>query len=72
VYIGTSALFTFRILKILKSHISISLKKYGIKYIDRYIFEERTQKVPLKNTLYFGKYKKDKSLIVNNSKIVLT
>jgi hypothetical protein len=28
------------------------------------------QKVPLKNTLYFGKYKKDKFLIVNSSKIV--
>jgi hypothetical protein len=28
------------------------------------------QKSPIKNTLYFGKYKKDKFLIVNSSKIV--
>jgi hypothetical protein len=28
------------------------------------------QKSPIKNTLYFGKYKKDKFLIVNSSKTV--
>jgi hypothetical protein len=28
------------------------------------------QKIPVKNTLYFGKYKKDKFLIVNSSKII--
>jgi hypothetical protein len=50
---GTSALFTFRILKILKSHISISPKKYGIKYIDRYIREERTQKSSVKKYAVF-------------------
>jgi hypothetical protein len=36
-------------------------KNYDVKYVERYIQEERTQKkVSLKNTLYFEKYKKDK------------
>jgi hypothetical protein len=30
--------------------------------MEMYILDERTQKVPFKNTLYFGKYKKDKFL----------
>jgi hypothetical protein len=29
------------------------------------------EKVPLKNTLYFERYKKDKFLIVNSSKVVV-
>jgi hypothetical protein len=29
------------------------------------------EKSPVKNTLYFGKYKKDKSLIINSSKVVV-
>jgi hypothetical protein len=43
----------------------------ALKYIGRYLQEECMQKNPLKNTLYFGKYKKDKFLIVNNSKVVV-
>jgi hypothetical protein len=38
------------------------LKNYGFKYIERYMQEEHTQKSPVKNTLYFRKYKKDKFL----------
>jgi hypothetical protein len=41
----------------------------ALKYIGRYLQEEYMQKVPLKNMLYFGKYKKDKFFIVNNSKV---
>jgi hypothetical protein len=37
-------------------------KLWLYKYIERYMQEEHTQKVPLKNTLYFRKYKKDKFL----------
>jgi hypothetical protein len=40
VHMGTSALIISKILKILKSHKSIFLKNYGIKYIDRYTQEE--------------------------------
>jgi hypothetical protein len=43
----------------------------ALKYIGRYLQDEYMQKVPLKNTLYFGKYKKDKFLIVNISKVVV-
>jgi hypothetical protein len=45
------------------------LKKYGVKYVDIYMRSVR-KKVPLKNTLYFQKSKKDKFLIVNSSKII--
>jgi hypothetical protein len=65
---GTSAPFTFIILKI--SHFYVS-KNYNVKHIDRYIQEEcMKKKGPIENTLYFGKYKKDKFLIVNISKVV--
>jgi hypothetical protein len=67
---GTRALIIFRILKILKSHTSIFSKIMDLKYIGRYL-QECIQKVPLKNTLYFEKYKKDKFLIVNSSKVVV-
>jgi hypothetical protein len=39
--------------------------------IDRYIQYRCMYKVSLKNMLYFGKYKKDKFLTVNGTKIVL-
>jgi hypothetical protein len=68
---GTSAPFTFRILNISKSHISMSSKIMALKYIGRYLQEKCIQKVSLKNTLYFGEYKKDKFLIVNSSKVVV-
>jgi hypothetical protein len=58
---GTSTSFTFRILKILKSYISMSSK----------IMALGKKKVPLKNTLYFRKYEKDKFLIINSSKVVV-
>jgi hypothetical protein len=38
------------------SHFYVS-KNYEVKYIDRYIQDECMQKSPVKNTLYFGKYK---------------
>jgi hypothetical protein len=44
--------------KKLKSLTSIFPKYYGVKYIDWYMQEECLQKIPVKNTLYFGKYKK--------------
>jgi hypothetical protein len=68
---GTSAPFNFRILKILKSHSSMSPKIMVLKYIGRYLQEKCMQKSPIKNTLYFGRYKKDKFLIVNSSKVVV-
>jgi hypothetical protein len=46
-------------------------KNYGVKYIDRYIQKKCMQKNPIKNTLYFGRYKKDKFLIVNSIKILV-
>jgi hypothetical protein len=67
---GTSTLLTFRILKILKSHTSMSLKIMTLKYIGRYLQDECMQKSPVKNNLYFAKYKIDKFLIVNSSKII--
>jgi hypothetical protein len=42
-----------------------------LKYIGRYLQESVCKKVLLKNTLYFGKYKKDKFLVVNSSKVVV-
>jgi hypothetical protein len=47
-YMGTSAPFTFRILKISKSHTSMSPKIMMLKYISRYLQEECIQKIPLK------------------------
>jgi hypothetical protein len=67
---GTSALLTFRILKILKSHNSMSPKIMMLKYIGRYLYEKCMQKSSIKNALYFAKYKKDKFLIVNSSIVV--
>jgi hypothetical protein len=55
---GISALFTIRILKIPKSYTSVSLTIKVLKYIDRYTQEECIQKNPIKNKLYFEKYKK--------------
>jgi hypothetical protein len=45
------------------SHFSV-LKNYNIKYINRYIHEEHTQKNTVKNTLYFRKYKKINNAII--------
>jgi hypothetical protein len=39
-HMGTSVLFSFRILKISKSHTSMSLKIMMLKYIGRYLQEE--------------------------------
>jgi hypothetical protein len=50
---GTNALFTFRILKILKSHIFMSLKIITLKYIGRYLQEECMQKSPIKKYVVF-------------------
>jgi hypothetical protein len=44
VHMGTSALFIFRILKILKYHIAMSPKIMALKYIDTYLQEECIQK----------------------------
>jgi hypothetical protein len=63
----TNVLFTFRFLKILKSHVS-KFQKNDIKYIDRHIRVRCMQKSPVKNTLYFEQYKKDKFMTVNGSK----
>jgi hypothetical protein len=47
-HMGTSAPFTFKILKISKSHISMSPKIMALKYIGRYLQEECMQKSPIK------------------------
>jgi hypothetical protein len=70
VHMDTSAPFIFRILKILKFHISMSPKITVVKYINRYLQEECMQNNPIKNMLYSRKYKKDKFLIVNYTKVV--
>jgi hypothetical protein len=44
VHMGTSASFTFRILEISKSYISMSLKIMALKYIGKYLPEEYMQK----------------------------
>jgi hypothetical protein len=59
-HMSTSDPFTLSFMNILK-HFYVS-KNYGVKYIERYIQEEHTQKSPIKNTLYFWTYKKDKFL----------
>jgi hypothetical protein len=61
VHMGTSAPFTFRFLKNLKLKTSMFLN-YGVKYIDRYVQEKFTQKIPVKNTLNFERYKINKFL----------
>jgi hypothetical protein len=48
VYMGTSALFTFRILKNLKSHTFMSPKIMALKYIGIYLQEECMQKSLIK------------------------
>jgi hypothetical protein len=53
VHMGTNAPFTFRILKILKSHIFMSLKIMALKYIGRYLQEECMQKSPIKKYVVF-------------------
>jgi hypothetical protein len=50
---GTSALFTFKILKNLKSHIFMSPKIMALKYIGRYLHEECMQKSPVKKYVIF-------------------
>jgi hypothetical protein len=52
----------FQIFENFKTQHFYGSKNYGFKYIKRYMQEEHTQKFLLKNTLYFSKYKKDKSL----------
>jgi hypothetical protein len=47
-HMGTNALFTFRILKISKSHIFMSPKIMVLKYIGRYLQEKCMQKSPNK------------------------
>jgi hypothetical protein len=59
---GTSDLFTFRFLKNLKSHISMSQKIIALNIWKDIYMRSIRKKVPFKNTLYFGKYKKDKFL----------
>jgi hypothetical protein len=54
-----------------KSYFFYVSKNYEDKYIDRYIHGECMQKSIVKNTLYFGKYKKDKFLRANSSKIIV-
>jgi hypothetical protein len=71
VYMGTGAPFTFKILKISKSHTFVSLKIMALKYIGRYLHEKYMQKSSVKNMLYFEKYKNDKFLIVNSCKAVV-
>jgi hypothetical protein len=44
VHTGTSAPYIFRFFKISKFYISISTKNYDVKYIDRYVKKETTQK----------------------------
>jgi hypothetical protein len=69
---GTGAPFTFRILKISKSHAFMSPKIIALKYIGRYFYMMSVcKRVPLKNTLYFRKYKEDKFLIVNSSSKII-
>jgi hypothetical protein len=53
VHMGTSARFTFRILKILKSHAFMSLKIIALKYIGRYLHDECMQKNPVKKYVVF-------------------
>jgi hypothetical protein len=52
---GTSDLFTFRILKILKSYISLSQKIMALKIWKDIYMRSIRKKVMFKNTLYFGK-----------------
>jgi hypothetical protein len=58
-------------LKILKFYIFMSSKIIALKHIGRYLQEECMQKSPVKNMLYFGKYKKDKFLIESSSKVAV-
>jgi hypothetical protein len=53
VHMGTSAPFTFRILKISKYHISMSPKIMALKYMGRYLQEECMQKNPIKKYFVF-------------------
>jgi hypothetical protein len=52
---STSAPFNFRILKILKSHSSMSPKIMALKYIGRYLQEKCMQKSPVKKYIVFWK-----------------
>jgi hypothetical protein len=67
----TSALLTFKFLKFLKSHVSKSQKIMMLNILIGIYGCGVCKKVPLKNTLYFEQYKKDKFLTVNGSKLVL-
>jgi hypothetical protein len=68
---GTSASISFRILKISKSHTSMSLKIMMLKYIGRYLQEKCRQKSPVKKYIVFWELQKDKFLIANSSKVVV-
>jgi hypothetical protein len=58
VHMGTNAPSTFRILKILKSYTSLSLKNLALNTEIDIFRRSVCKKVPLKNILYFGRYKK--------------
>jgi hypothetical protein len=55
---GTSALFTFRILKILKSHAFMCPKIIALKYIVDIYMMSACKKVPLKIHYILGNTKK--------------
>jgi hypothetical protein len=55
---GSSAPLSFRILKISKSHTSMSLKIMMLKYIGRYLQEECMQKSPGKKYVVFWELQK--------------
>jgi hypothetical protein len=71
VHMGTSAPSIFRILKILKSDTFMSSKIMRLNILIDIYKTNVCKKVLLKNTLYFGKYKKDKFLKANSSKIIV-
>jgi hypothetical protein len=71
VHMSTSAPFNFRILNFLKSHIFMSLKIMVLNILIDMYNRSVCEKIPLKNTLYFERYKNDKILILNSSKVVV-
>jgi hypothetical protein len=73
VHMDTSAPITFGFLIFFEiSHFCV-FKNYVVKYVDKFRHEECTQKkFPLRNTLYFRKYKKDTFLYFIKYKVFLT
>jgi hypothetical protein len=67
----TSDPFTFNFYFFKKISYFYVSKNYDVKYIERYLQEERTQKISIKNTLYFWKYKKDKFLTKRYTTVLL-